>query len=273
MTNVSTMSPEFLFWAGLVLKMVMTATIVVIASSAVERSGPFIGALIATLPTAAGAAYIILAIEHPPSFIAASALSSAAMNAGVAVFALCYAILAQRHGILLCILGAACVWFFAAAVLRLVAWTPGSVGLLNALVFGITIPASARFRRVALSHKDIKRTRYELPLRAAAAGLVVAVVTTASHRIGPFFAGTFAVFPIVVGTFVVILHRHAGGQAAGAALAHAQPPLIGLFLGFLGVHYLAEVIGVWLAYAAGLAITVAWSGVLWLVRLTWPRQG
>ena len=55
------MSPELFFWYGLALKMVMTATIVVIASVAVERSGPFTGALIAALPTAAGAAYIILA--------------------------------------------------------------------------------------------------------------------------------------------------------------------------------------------------------------------
>ena len=47
---------EPLFWYGLILKMTMTAAIVVAASVAVERSGPFIGALIATLPTAAGAA-------------------------------------------------------------------------------------------------------------------------------------------------------------------------------------------------------------------------
>ena len=60
----------FLF--GLVLKIIMTATIVVAASIVVERSGPFIGALIAALPTAAGAVYIILALEHPPSFVAAS---------------------------------------------------------------------------------------------------------------------------------------------------------------------------------------------------------
>ena len=52
-----------LFWYGLVLKMAVTAAIVVAASVAVEGSGPFIGALIATLPTAAGAAYIIMAIE------------------------------------------------------------------------------------------------------------------------------------------------------------------------------------------------------------------
>ena len=54
----------------------MTAAIVVVASVAVERSGPFIGALIAALPTAAGAAYIILALEHTPAFIAASAVGS-----------------------------------------------------------------------------------------------------------------------------------------------------------------------------------------------------
>jgi hypothetical protein len=166
---------------------------------------------------------------------------------------------------------AALVWFCTAAALRLMEWTPASALLLNALVLAVTIPASARFRREIVSRKDIKRTRYDLALRATAAALVVAVVTTASHRIGSFASGAFAVFPIVIGTFVVILHSHVGGKAAGAVLAHAQPPLIGLCLGFLGVHYLAEAIGVWWAYADGLAITMAWSGVLWLLRRAWWR--
>jgi len=262
---------EPLFWYGLILKMTMTAAIVVAASVAVERSGPFIGALIATLPTAAGAAYIIMAVEHPPAFIAASAIGTAAMNAGVAIFALAYAMLAQRHGVLISIAMAVLVWFCAAAVLQLMEWTPATALVLNALVLGLTISASARFRRDVLSRKDIRRTRYELPLRATAAALVVAAVTTASHRIGSFASGVFAVFPIVMGTFVVILHSHVGGKAAGAVLAHAQPPLIGLFLGFLGVHYLAEPLGVWWAYACGLAITMAWNGLLWLARRTWPR--
>jgi hypothetical protein len=38
----------------------MTASIVVAASVVVERSGPFIGSLIAALPTAGGPAIIIL---------------------------------------------------------------------------------------------------------------------------------------------------------------------------------------------------------------------
>jgi uncharacterized membrane protein (GlpM family) len=258
------MSSELFF--ELALKMAMTATIVVVASVVVERSGPFIGALIAALPTAAGAAYIILALEHPPAFIAGSAIGTVAANAAVAVFALAYAALAQRHGLALSIGVATFTWFAAAALLRLVEWSPASVIALNAVVFAITIPASASYRAVTVARGKIEHTAYDLALRAITAAVVVAAVTTASHQIGSLASGMFAVFPIVMGTFVVILHWRVGGPAAAAVLAHAQLPLVGLSLGFLGVHYLVDVIGVWWAYGAGLAITVTWSGALWLIR-------
>jgi len=47
------MSPDLFFWYALAFKVAMTATIVVVVSVAAERSGPFIAALIAALPTAA----------------------------------------------------------------------------------------------------------------------------------------------------------------------------------------------------------------------------
>src|SRR5262245_10350926 len=258
------MSPDPLFWYGLVLKMAMTATIVVVASVAVERSGPFIGALIAALPTAAGAAYIILAIEHTPSFVAASAVGSAAANAAVAIFALVYAVLAQRHGIVLSLGVAALIWFGAAAALRLTEWTPAGALALNAAVFAVTVPASARYRLPAPPRDSVRRRPYDLPLRAATAALAVAIVTTASHEIGSLLSGVFAVFPIVMGSFAVIMHPRVGGEATAAVYAHAQPALFGLGLGFLAVHYLAEPIGVWWAFAAGLALAMAWSSGLWL---------
>ena len=73
-----------MFWYGLALKIAMTVSIVVAASIIVERSGPFIGALIAALPTAGGAALIILAMEHPPEFIAQSVIGSLVANAACA---------------------------------------------------------------------------------------------------------------------------------------------------------------------------------------------
>ena len=114
------MSPDLLFWYGLALKMAMTATVVVITSLAVERSGPFVGALIGALPTAAGAAYTILALEHPSSFIAASAIGSVAINAAVAIFAAAYAVLAQSRGLLVSLGAATVLWFAVAAALRMV---------------------------------------------------------------------------------------------------------------------------------------------------------
>jgi len=263
------MSPDLVFWYGLALKMVMTAAIVVTASVAAERSGPFIAALIAALPTAAGAAYIILALEHPPEFIAASAVGSLAANAAVAVFALAYAGLAQRHGIVLSLGAAMLIWFGGAGLLRLVEWTPATALALNAAVFAVTIPLSAPYRRVPAPQRKLARKSYDIPLRAIVVALVVAVVTTASHWIGAFASGIFAIFPIVMGSFVAIMHPRVGGKAAAAVLSHAQPLLIGLGLAFVGVHYLAAPIGVWWSYVAGLAITVSWSCLLWLVR--WAR--
>ena len=93
------------------------------------------------------------------------------------------------------------------------------------LVFAVTIPLSIRYRSVALPREQLKRTRYDIPLRAAAVALVVAAVTTASHWIGSLVSGMFAVFPIVMGSFVAIMHPRVGGTAAAAVLSHAQPML------------------------------------------------
>src|SRR5262249_35655398 len=125
---------------------------------------------------------------------------------------------------------------------------------------------SARYRDAAVPRDAVKRTRYDLPLRAAVVALVVAVVTTASHWIGSFSSRVFAGFPLVVASFRVLMHPRAGGKAAAAVLSHAQPALVGLALGFLGVHSLAVPIGVWWSLAIGLAITMAWSAALWVVR-------
>ena len=104
-----------IFLVGLLLKIAMTALIVVTASLVVERSGPFIGSLIASLPTAGGAAMIILAWEHSPAFIAQSAVGSIVSNAVCAIFALTYAALAQRRSLPVSIGGAFLVWFCCAA--------------------------------------------------------------------------------------------------------------------------------------------------------------
>lgn len=260
-----------LILTGLLLKIVMTASIVVIASVVVERSGPFIGSLIASLPTAGGAAMIILAWEHPPDFIAQSAVGSMVANAMVAVFALSYAVLAQRYSLAISLGSAFFVWFVAAGLSQFVDWNAARAAALIAVVFPLTILAGRRFRSEGLIRR-MHLTGADLAWRAGVVTLCVIVVTAASHSIGSYWSGLFAFFPVAMGSFFVILHPRIGGPAAASVAAHVQAPLIGLGLGLYAVHLLAEPIGVWWAYAAGLAIGVSWNVSLWLWR-NWRQAG
>jgi uncharacterized membrane protein (GlpM family) len=253
------------FLTALLLKIAMTTGIVVTASLVVERSGPFVGAMIASLPTAGGAAMIILALEHPPAFIAASVVGSILANAAGALFALAYAILAQRRSLPVALGGAYAVWFSAALLSRQIDWTIATALLLSAAVFPLTIAASARFR-VAGVVRRVRLSGADLAWRAAVVTTCVVLVTAASHSIGSYLSGVFAFFPVAMGSFFIILHTRVGGTTAASVAAHVQTPLIGLTLGLACVHLLAERVGVWWSFLFGLAICVGWNAILWVVR-------
>ena len=131
---------------------------------------------------------------------------------------------------------------------------------------GLSMSRVAGRSRGAARKTETHRLNH-IPLRALTAAVVVAVVTTASHEIGSFVSGMFSVFPIVMGSFAVIMHPRIGGPAAASMFAHAQVPLVGLALGFLAVHYLAQPFGSWWALLVGLAICVAWNAMLWIVKI------
>jgi uncharacterized membrane protein (GlpM family) len=254
------------FALALLFKVVMTASIVVAASIVVERSGPFIGALIASLPTAGGAAMIILALEHPPAFIANGAVGSIVSNAICAVFALTYAALAQKRSLPVSLAGALAVWLGLALLSRYVAWTAATAMLAFAIVFPLAIAAGARFRAHAGIKGRVHLTVADLAWRAGIVTVVVIIVTTASYSIGSFASGLFAFFPVAMSSFFVILHTRLGGPTAASTAAHVPAPMIGLGFGLLAVHYMAVPVGVWWSYLAGLAIGLAWNALLWLAR-------
>lgn len=257
-----------MFIAGLLLKIVMTAGIVVAASVVVERSGPFVGALIASLPTAGGAALIILAWEHSSQFIADSAIGSLVANAACALFALTYAALAQRRSLPVSLGGAFLVWLGAVFLARLFDWSATGAVLLNAVIYPIAIYAGSRFR-VTGTIKRVSLSATDLAWRAAVVTLCVIVVTAASNSIGSYFSGVFAFFPVAMGSFLIILQPRIGGPAAASVAAHVQAPLVGLGLSLLTVHMLAVPLGVWWSYLIGLSVGIGWNVLLWLAR---PRR-
>ena len=254
-----------LFWYGLALKIAMTVSIVVAASIIVERSGPFIGAMIASLPTAGGAAMIILAMEHTPEFISQSAIGNLIANAAVALLALTYATQAQNRSLPASLFLAFAVWLGAVLMASAVQWNAFSATLLNVLVYPLTIYLGRNYRSAGAVRR-VELSASDLAWRAAVVTTVVLTVTIASHSIGSYLSGAFAFFPVAMGSFFIILHSRLGGPAAASVAAHVQAPLIGLGLGMLAVHLLAVPLGVWWSYLIALAICFGWNAMLWLLR-------
>jgi hypothetical protein len=244
------------------LKLLLTAGIVVTASVIVERSGPLIGSIIVALPTSVGAAYIIMAIEHPPAFIAQSTIASAVGNTSGALFCLAYAYTAQRFGVVLSLLAAIATWLGWAVAMQQFSWTIAGAFWLNIAVFCVTIPALWPLRNARAPAGRALPTRQDLAVRVLIVGLFVAGVTTASHQIGSAASGLFVIFPVAMISFMAILQPRIGGPAAGAVLAQAQIPLLAQPFLFSTVNLLAEPVGVWWAYLAGLSVSLGWSLVL-----------
>src|ERR1700732_3007594 len=134
------MSPDLVFILTLALRMAVTAAFVVSASFITERSGPVIGALVATLPISAGPAYVFLALDHDAAFIAQGALASLPINAATIFLSLPYVLLAQRHSVLVSCSPAIAVWLVLAVTMHAVHWSLGGGLLVNAVAFAIGVP-------------------------------------------------------------------------------------------------------------------------------------
>jgi hypothetical protein len=251
------MSPEIAFILSLALRMAFAAAFVVAASFITERSGPAIGALVATLPVSAGPSYIFLALDHDAAFIAQGALASLPMNAATILMSLVLVVMAQRHGTLVSLAAGLAVWLAFALLVRAFEWTLLGGLFFNALALGIVLPLVQRFRVARMPL--IARRWYDVPLRAALVATLVAAVVTLSNVVGPRGSGVLALFPAVFTSLVLILMPRIGGPATAAVLANGQWGLIGFGLAIVVLHLLALPLGSAAALGLALAVCVAWN--------------
>ncbi len=255
------MSPELTFILTLVLRMAVTAAFVVSASIITERSGPVIGALVATLPISAGPSYVFLALDHNAAFIAEGALASLPINAATIFLGLTYVVLAQRRGALVSASTAVVVWIALASVIRSVQWTLAGGLIVNAIAFAICVPLLQRYRHVKMPR--VARRWYDIPLRASLVATLVATVVTLSGWVGPRISGIIALFPVVFTSMMLILHPRIGGPATAAVLANSAWGLMGFGLGVAVLQVGASQFGSAIGLSLGLATCVSWNLVLW----------
>jgi len=255
------MSPDLAFILSLGARMALAAAFVVIASIITERSGPAIGALVATLPVSAGPSYIFLAIDHDDVFIAQSALASLPMNAATILMCLVFVPLAQRRGLAPSLGAGIAVWLAFALAVRAFDWTLLGGIALNVVALGVCLPLVQRFRQAKMPL--LTRRWYDIPLRAALVAALVAIVVTLSNVVGPKISGVIALFPAVFTSLILILMPRIGGSATAAVLANGQWGLIGFGLAIVGLHLAAQPLGRGAALSLALATCVIWNLGLW----------
>jgi hypothetical protein len=255
------MSPDLSFILLLVLRMAVAAAFVVTASIITERSGPVIGALVATLPISAGPSYVFLALDHEAAFIAQGALASFPINAATMFLGLTYVVLAQRNNVLVSAGAAMAVWMTLAATERLVSWSLMGGFIANAVAFAICLPLLKRFQHVKMPL--ITRRWYDIPLRAGMVATLVAIVVTLSRWVGPNVSGTIALFPVVLTSMMLVLHPRIGGPATAAVIANGGWGLMGFGVAVAVLHLCAVPLGSTIALSLALATCVVWNLALW----------
>lgn len=259
-----------MFWLPPMLKLILTAFTVVAASVVVERAGPLIGALVASLPVTMWPAYLFLFHDHDADYLAVSGQAGLAVNAVTAPFMLLYLMLAQRHGLVRSLVPAAACWITLALLVRWYNCTVVAAGLINLAAYALSIALSMRFTNVKIP--PVVRQWYELPLRTALVCALIGGVLALSHFGGPGAAGMIAVYPISTTSTMLLLHTRIGGRASAAVIANALWGLFGIGIGLFLMTLAARRWGGPAGLAILLVVPVTWNWSVWFIRAHRPQQ-
>jgi hypothetical protein len=258
------MSPDLYFALTLIVKMAVTAGFVLAATITAERAGPLVGGLVATLPLGAGPVYVFLSFDHGALFIAASAVNSLAINTVNVIFALTYALLAQKRSLAASLPAAMLVWAALAWTVHEIQWSMLSAILINVVVLGVSIPLARPLRHVRMPVFHAHWS--DLAMRAALVALLVGITVTFSFQLGSAGSGILAVFPVILLSIMFILHKRVGGKPTAAVLANAPLGLVGFAGACITLHFTAEPFGSAIGLTLALATSVCWSVLVLLAR-------
>jgi len=257
----------------LLLRVSIIASLVVVVTLLAEKLGPFLGAMVASLPLYTGPTYVLLALDHDVPYLVQATVGSIAICGATPVFALAYCIMAVRFGTWGSLAGALAAWTGCALIVQSTQWTVVEALLFVTPIYIASVALARGFTRgVALKRAERKWT--DLPLRAVMVAACSGSVILISKHVPPQLTGVLSVFPIIMTSLAVILHPRIGGPATSALFAHTLGGLVGMVLAFILIYFTIERIGAAAALSAGLAVTIAWNLMLIAMRsFTRPAAG
>jgi hypothetical protein len=249
----------------LLLRMTLVAGFVVIVAVVAERLGPFLGAMVASLPLYTGPVYLLLALEHDAEYIRAATVTSVAICGANPVYVVIYALLARTQGPAASLAGSLTAWGACAVFVQALDWSLIEAFLFVTPIYLTALVLARAFTR-GVAIRSAERRWTDLVQRAVFVAVLTGVVIVASQHVPPKITGILSVMPILTTSLILVMHPRVGGPATAALLSHTLGGLVGMVIAFMLVNLTIPTLGVWLALAVGLVTTVGWNIMLIAIR-------
>ena len=247
----------------LLAKLVLTPSMMYLASAAGRRWGPGVSGWLTGLPLLAGPISVFICIEQGPAFAAHAAGSTLLGMWSSCLFCLAYDA-AGRRGWPIASLAAILAFTAGTALLEHAQVAPwlGIAGVFAGAALCLRVIRAPVGRPAASAPPP-----WDMPARLAIAAVFVLVQTGIAGWLGPQLSGLVIPFPIVVILLTAFAHHQYGMDGAVRVLRGFLLGMYAFATFFLVLALGLERLGPWLAYPLALAVCLAINGAtLWTLR-------
>jgi disulfide bond formation protein DsbB len=229
----------------LLLKLILTPTLITAVSLAGRKWGPGVSGWLMGFPLTSGPISILLTIEYGKTFAVHSAVGSLGGMASTCIFYLVYSLSAPYMT-----WPASAAIAIASCLLSIAAWNLVSLSLLPTYLLAMTVcvlvlvfmPKRAQVSLTAHTPK------WDLPGRMIAAAAFVVLLTTLAQHLGPQLSGLISPFPVFSVIIASFTHHQQGALAAGQLLRGAVWGSFAFISFFLATAWMLPSLPAWLAY-------------------------
>jgi hypothetical protein len=206
----------------LLLKLTLTPLLIVGATLAGRRWGHAVSGWIVGLPLTSAPVSLFVALQHDKAFAVHAAAGSIAGVVCECSMFVAWGVVAERGWPVGVLVGS--LAFAAAGAATLHAWP---LGVVVPVAVAVVVAAQLLLRSLPEpAGAAVRPPRWDLPVRAVVATVLVLALTAASGALGARLTGLLAVYPLYSIVLASFAHHAAG---PGAALRVLRGVLLGLF--------------------------------------------
>lgn len=250
----------------LLLKLILTPSLIGAASLAGRRWGDSISGWLIALPLTTGPITFFLALSHGNAFATTAAAGTLAGGFSQAAYMLIYARLAQRWKWLPTLAMSIVGFAVFTALLQQLTFPLVPLYVLVFLVLILVVRLLPRQSHLDAAGEGLP-PRWDIPLRMIIATVFVVLVASLAPAFGPRLTGLLAPFPLFTSILAAFAHHQHGADAAVSVLRGVLMGLFSYASFFFVLAILLEPAGILVAFAIAILVEIIFQGcTLWLLQ-------